>query len=331
MKSQLALLHTVFVLFSSCMGQPEVQDKLVVHHNKLDDINSVRDIQKLLVKINSDYAEFKVDESLEYQDQYGGYNDSADHALALELKVKAWAKSDFDNNGYTDLLVVGNWYNHAVIVILDSGENKFYIKHITRRSFQEATFPVIAMIDSRPVILNYMEERHFGDQAGKKLKADTLIFQFGDFVEYHKAPAIHRIEKIEYSTGACFGTCPIFSMKINADRKGIFKGGSYNYPDGDYTGTIDSAHYNMLTGLLDYIHFTELDSSYAVGWTDDQDCTLMITYDDGKIKKIEDYGLLGTYGLNRVYDILFDLRDDQKWYDQKGKIRMREKNRRGQF
>jgi hypothetical protein len=50
-----------------------------------------------------------------------------------------------------------------------------------------------------------------------------------------------------------------------------------------------------------------------VGWTDDQTCTLKITYDNGKTKTITDYGKIGTYGLNRVYSILFSLRQNQKW------------------
>ena len=38
-----------------------------------------------------------------------------------------------------------------------------------------------------------------------------------------------------------------------------------------------------------------------------------VTYDNGKVKSIRDYGLLGTYGLDRVYQLLFELRENQKW------------------
>ena len=52
---------------------------------------------------------------------------------------------------------------------------------------------------------------------------------------------------------------------------------------------------------------------YAVNWSDDQTSILTITYDGGKTKTIKDYGLVGTFGLNRVYDLIFKLRDNQQW------------------
>ncbi len=52
---------------------------------------------------------------------------------------------------------------------------------------------------------------------------------------------------------------------------------------------------------------------YAVNWTDDQASILEITFDNGKVKKIYDYGLIGTFGLDRVYQLLFKLRENQKW------------------
>jgi len=65
--------------------------------------------------------------------------------------------------------------------------------------------------------------------------------------------------------------------------------------------------------LLNYIDFETLQDNYAVNWTDDQTAKLKVTYDNGKVKSIRDYGLLGTYGLDRVYQLLFELRENQKW------------------
>jgi len=55
------------------------------------------------------------------------------------------------------------------------------------------------------------------------------------------------------------------------------------------------------------------DNSYRVSWTDDQTSTLKITYDNGKVKTIRDYGLIGTFGLSQAYKLLFDLRGSQPW------------------
>jgi len=82
---------------------------------------------------------------------------------------------------------------------------------------------------------------------------------------------------------------------------------------GIFTAAIDSAKYQELIELLNYVDFENLTTNYAVSWTDDQSCTLRITYDGGKTKIINDYGLIGTFGLDKVYQLLFSLRETQKW------------------
>ena len=62
-----------------------------------------------------------------------------------------------------------------------------------------------------------------------------------------------------------------------------------------------------------YKEFSDLKDKYEVNWSDDQTSTLIITYDGGKTKKIIDYGLVGTFGLNRIHDLIFKLRDNQDW------------------
>ena len=51
----------------------------------------------------------------------------------------------------------------------------------------------------------------------------------------------------------------------------------------------------------------------GVNWTDDQTVELKIIYSSGKIKTISDYGASGSYGLKKVYKLLFDLRQNQNW------------------
>jgi hypothetical protein len=87
----------------------------------------------------------------------------------------------------------------------------------------------------------------------------------------------------------------------------------FNKKKGKFKGKILQANYDELIGLLNYLDFPSLKDSYAVNWTDDQTSVLKITYNNGKVKEIKDYGLIGTLGLSRVYSILFDLRENQQW------------------
>jgi hypothetical protein len=94
----------------------------------------------------------------------------------------------------------------------------------------------------------------------------------------------------------------------------------FNRPDnkskavsGKFSTQINEKEFTEIIDLLNYIAFPNLKNEYAVSWTDDQSCTLKITYDNGATKKIDDYGMIGTYGLNRVYEMLYELRFNQKW------------------
>jgi hypothetical protein len=314
MKKIKLIYLTLLIISSGCGGQSKNHDETDLkrsstnHHNMVDNLNSAKEIESLISTVDHRFKNFKVNESLKFSGK------ECQH-LCDSLKIKPWIKADFDGNGYNDLLIVGNWGDHAVICLMDSGEDKFYIKPITRRSFQDCTFPVVQVIGQTPVIINYSrsEPDWRNHKTERLLIADTLVFQFGDFVEFNHLPAKHTIEKIEYSTGPCFGSCPIFEMTINSDRKATFKAEEYNKMKGNFSSIIDTSNYNLLIHLLNYIDFVKLKKNYAVNWTDDQACTLKITYDNGKLKEIYDYGLIGTFGLNRIYDILFKLCENQKW------------------
>ncbi|MBS1561046.1 MAG: hypothetical protein JSS89_05535 [Bacteroidetes bacterium] len=198
---------------------------------------------------------------------------------------------------------------------MDSGNARITVKHITRRSFQEITFPVVSQVNGKPAILYYArEERKWIDDGVKrKWLVDTLVYMFGDFVEYNKAPAHHAIGSISYRTGHCFGKCPVFDLKIKSDRSAILEAREFNDREGVFTATIDPSHFDQLVEILNYIDVATLDSSYSVPWTDAQSCVLTVTFEDGRTIKIRDYGLLGTYGLQRTYRLLFDLRTNQVW------------------
>jgi hypothetical protein len=313
-------LIPLLTLFS-CGGQTNntndsTLDRTVSHHhNKIDEIQTAKEIEVLISSTDEQYNEFRVNDTLNYSNKIGfGFSSSECLHLSDSLKVKPWTKIDFDNNGYTDLLVVGYWVDPSIICIMDSGKNKFYIKRITKRSFQDCTFSIVKTVHQAPAVIYYsLSESDWIHKKEKHLIADTLVFQFGDFIEFNNFPATHDINKIEYSTGPCFGECPIFDLTIYENRTASFIANEFNKKKGEFTSTIDTINYKDLVNLLNYIDFTKLDNYYSVPWTDDQESKLKITYDDGKIKMIKDYGLMGTFGLNRVYVLLFNLRENQEW------------------
>jgi hypothetical protein len=123
----------------------------------------------------------------------------------------------------------------------------------------------------------------------------------------------HQIEKIEFSTNRCFGKCPIFSLVVNEDRSATFNAIQHNDKSGKFKGQLGALEFSLLLKLLENADFTNLKERYSVLRTDHQTGFLTITYDNGKVKKVQDYGLSGTDELVKLYNFLFTLRKTQVW------------------
>ena len=252
---------------------------------------------------------------MKFKNEFTDEEDFRVEHIADSLKIKPWAKADFDNNGRTDIVVIGNdnYHNKKAICILDKRDKLEKIL-LSRKTFGEVVLPLVENND-----IKYFTAKDYADENVKKLLNPPvmLTYKFGDFVEKNNQPAKHKIEQINFRTTPCYGSCPVFNLLINPDRTSEWET-PYDVINkeqfsGNYHTTISQEKFDELINLLNYIDFTSLKDNYAVNWTDDQTSYLNITYDGGKVKTIKDYGLIGTFGLNRVYKLLFDLRENQQW------------------
>ena len=254
---------------------------------------------------------------------------------------------DVDNNGQTDLIVNGQY----LFVVTDSG-NGHYSTHFIDEGFGTAQYTITEIIyknripllvvkrlyekyreftsaaqpsDKNEFVLRknniqvatpYFTEVPFGDSVKWKTygpEYDTLIFKFGDFVEYNEKPEIIDVENIYIETSSCFGDCPVFNMRIGRDRKAKYNALSYNSKNGVYLSTITTEAYNRLIQTINYIKLRTLKDNYGVGATDYPTIKLEIIYNNGQIKMVDDYGGIGTFGLRNLYNQFFQLRTTQEW------------------
>jgi len=135
-----------------------------------------------------------------------------------------------------------------------------------------------------------------------------------------------KYTKIEYQAGACFGSCPIFTMTINPDRTAVleaehfnfsnnFSKGEFSQPrEGTFKATIKESDYNKLIMLLNGLDVKNLKDKYGTrNITDLSTSYLRINFTDGTSKNVEDYGKRGSEKLREVYLFIEDLRHNQEW------------------
>lgn len=335
------IVKLVFLLliFVSCKKETEnekpknvpfVKVKTVI--TEIDKLVSTKEIENFIQKKDTNYKKFVL---RNIQDFKRDNLDSINKILAQKVKAnQSFIKADFDNNGYTDLLAIGD--NRQIISLGENGEeishdfttivlmnfnNEYKIIDINKSRFYPIV-PKVEYTNNEAFLVVYSSTRLLTDLKKFKESKTKLTFKFGNFIEYNADPKKHSIEKIEYSTNGCFGTCPVFKLEINKNHTAKFVAQHYNFDEdmdhytdkdeGKFKTTISEKEFNELIEILNYIDFSNL-KNYSVTWTDDQTSTLKITYDNGKVKTIYDYGLVGTYGLKRTYEMLFDLRKNQNW------------------
>ena len=135
-----------------------------------------------------------------------------------------------------------------------------------------------------------------------------------------------KYSTVEYKAGACFGSCPIFTITINPDRTAIFEAEHFNFSktfskgefdkprEGTFTGIIKESDYQKLIQLLDGLKVKSLNEKYGNrNVTDMATCYLTVKFADGTTKQLEDYGKKGSEKLVELYRFFEDLRHNQDW------------------
>ncbi|AZI22422.1 hypothetical protein EIH07_04885 [Chryseobacterium taklimakanense] len=138
--------------------------------------------------------------------------------------------------------------------------------------------------------------------------------------------AKNNYTKIQYEAGACFGFCPMFKLTINPDRTTVIEAEHFTFgegrskddfskeKEGTFTSTIRQEDYNTLIKMLNKINIKSLNAKYGNrNVTDLPTSYLTVTFKDGTVKKVEDYGKHGTDELAELWMFLENLRKTQTW------------------
>jgi hypothetical protein len=261
---------------------------VLLRASEIDQLQTQRAVEQFVRKIDKDYRRLELFDS-------NGRDSSALHNHFFKL--------DLDSNGLTDLVINGIY----VIVIMDRGGH-YDLYNLGEIGFEFGGVGPLLGIDSsgKPMRLVVQRTQGYSD-------VDTLVDFSDAMVEYNPRPdANFTFEGLTVTTNQCFGSCPIFEMRVDADRRAWYHAIRYNKETGEFHGEISAAVYRQLVELLRYLQLDRLDTDYKVDWTDDQTIKVEIRY-NGKVKRITDYGEVGTFGLRRLYKLLFAYRSSVRW------------------
>ncbi|MBI4931483.1 MAG: hypothetical protein HY841_12010 [Bacteroidetes bacterium] len=273
--------------------------------NKIDSLTTDKDVFAFVQQFFPDFKGF---------DEY--YNETI--KISDSLKVRNWTKTDIDNNGETDLLVFrGNDLPNILTLLSFNGTyKKISAKYHCKYQF---IYPIVKTIDNKKLLLLYSQEQTGYDPNTKhftytKLACETLTIKNNLFLNYIQSPRHYDIEKIEIKNdGICEGNCPRINISINLKTfENICSKQMYwDSTPKNFTGQLTQNEIKNILSLLDYSNFSDFNSKYEIGCTDQTTTTLIITYDNGKIKNIEDYGSSGNFTLAEIYDIVYNI----KWIE----------------
>ncbi|UYZ64718.1 DUF6438 domain-containing protein [Hymenobacter weizhouensis] len=276
---------------------------------RIETVQTNREVEALVRSLKPFDSQFAVDDSLTWARRACGNR-------PYGATQPAWVKQDFNQDGKLDLLVFGRWHRPVTLGLINAGQAPPQITFLTRTSTARCSETRLVMLGRQPVLLHREQQP---DTTGERsqnswLPPDTLVYRFGAFVNYNPAPRDYRITRLHYETTGCFGTCPAYQLALDVtSRKADFTGLRFTRREGQAQATLPPKTINDITQLLNYANFPALRDSYDVPWTDDQTATLTITYANGSVKRIRDYGLQGTPELSRVYKMLEEIRVSEGW------------------
>lgn len=140
---------------------------------------------------------------------------------------------------------------------------------------------------------------------------DTLMIKDNQLTEFSKKQENHLIDKIIFTQYGGYAPGIKFQLILTKDSITL-QSNFFKNLKGKYIG-INNSNFKILSKYLNEINFNSLSNHYSITCNDCSSIETEIIFEDGKSKKVYDYGEKGTLGLLRFYDIVKDILDKEKW------------------
>ncbi|MBJ7429050.1 MAG: hypothetical protein JHD28_08850, partial [Bacteroidia bacterium] len=243
-----------------------------------------------------------------------------DKAVKDSLGSKNWIKTDYDNNGETDLLLfnLGNLYE-IIVVFSNNGLFKRYNSNASMRFKYSEIYPTIKKIDNKNFLLIYHRNKTRYDYELNKryftsFGCDTVVFMNGYFLNYYpnlEKPKIKRI-KITSTSSEVSGVVVVDINFITLKSDCFQSEGKFPSKNGS-TYKLTKAEILKFKYLLENSNFVELNNNEHYNIDDCEQYKVKIMYDNDNEKEFEDVGGVVNYNFSEIYNMMYNF----KWVKSK--------------
>lgn len=286
--------------------------------NKIDGLKTTEEVIQFAEYINPDFA----------RENFGRLQIKTTDSIIKELKncnlykswdIKNWQKIDLNNDGRTDLLFTALHYsNYSQYAIINTESNKYEIFTLSDNIDYACKIlkPIVVNNKNELLVNNYKTDAETISKEQTIHFTDTITYKFDSFIELSNKPANYDIESIKFTSDYNFEI--EIDNNQNARYKCLNEFNVSNLKGDFYKGESDKkispAYFNEIKKMMNYISIRDLSNEYTLDGYDFSTVRLEIRFKNGSVKKIQDYGYQGTYGLNAIYNKMTNIILETNWH-----------------
>lgn len=264
--------------FISCKKEDSNLKKTEYKTSRIDSLNSIMEVENFIHSLDTNLINYNLN------------------------KTHSYCKGDFDQNGLTDLFVIGKFHESREKPFAFMNYGKDSINTIQIEDVGKYLVPKVIRENNIDFLI-VSRDYHF------EKRTDKLIFKYGGFINYNSKPKKYQIQKIVFTGFDIRGEYEIsIDNKLNATFKNTK--GEYIY---NGNRKLSKGEYDGIVNLLNYMDFPNLkDDYFTMGVSDSPMCELKIIYNNGKSKNIFDSGMENNFSLKNLYAKLESLKKTVK-------------------
>ena len=296
----------VIILLQSC-GKKSLNEKEI-----LEIIHSYKGYENLELK-----KDFLIDE--DFIDSIKTFRN-----IIAKENFKSIYEADFNNDGKLDYLVnleyAKSEENDEIKILINEDDYHTAILLSNNKEYQlinpgkERIYDIISAktisYKNQNLIKVVNFKKHIEDK-NDLVKYDTLMVKNNRLTEFTNFSKNHHIEKIIFTQHGGYAPGIEYQLILKKDSL-ILQSNFYKNLEGNYI-TVNKANFKSISKYLNEINFISLSNHYSISCNDCSSIETEIIFDNGKSKKVYDYGEKGTLSLVKFYEMIDYLMKQEKW------------------